>query len=59
MQRHMSMPEPTAGPLIIATVGLRINEMSRCQIGETVIEMLARGVLGLRAGRDCRESSHP
>jgi hypothetical protein len=26
----MSMPEPTAGPLIIAMVGLRINEMSRC-----------------------------
>src|SRR5260221_345995 len=26
----MSMPEPTAAPLIIAMVGLRISEMSRC-----------------------------
>ncbi len=28
----MSMPEPTAGPLIIAMVGLRISEMSRCSL---------------------------
>jgi hypothetical protein len=29
--KAMSMPDPTAGPLIIAIVGLRISEMSRCR----------------------------
>ena len=28
----MSMPEPTAGPLIIATVGLRMSAISRCSL---------------------------